>query len=484
MEYRGLTIDEIKKLDDKGSLVDWILSESKIVKDKYNAFVTITDEVAKEQLKNARPGLLSGVPYSLKDNFSTAGILTTASSNILKDYIPIYNSTVYQKLLDAGAVLTSKATLDELAMGGTGTTGHTGAVSNPWDTSRLIGGSSAGSAVAVATGVVPFSIGSDTGDSVRKPAAFGGVVGFKPTYGRISRYGLFAFASSLDHVGVLARNVKDIALVTDVLKGLDEKDMTSLPEDNIMYHEKLDGNVLGKKLFYIKEVLDLNNYDSNDTEIRKHFDIFNKTLDKCRELGIEVVEESFPVELLKAMITTYITISCAEATSNNSNLTGIIFGPRGEGNSIDEIMFNARTNGFSELIKRRFVIGSYVLQKENQEKLFINSQRVRRMIVNKTNELFEKYDGMILPVGIGPAPKEEPETIDELGFKKLVCNETLLFGNFGGYPSITLPNGFIDGMPVACNITGSIKDDLNVLNIAYAIENTMEYKNQIAKEDK
>jgi len=484
MEYRGLTIDEIKKIDDKKELLEWILSESVVVKDKYNAFVTITDEASKEQLASKKEGLLSGVPYSLKDNFSTAGILTTASSNILKDYVPVYNSTVYQKLLDSGAVLTSKATLDELAMGGTGTTGHTGAVSNPWNKKHLIGGSSAGSAVAVATGLVPFSIGSDTGDSVRKPAAFGGVVGFKPTYGRISRYGLFAFASSLDHVGVLARNVKDTAIVTDVLKGLDEKDMTSLPNENIMYHEKLDGNVKGKKLFYIKEVLDLNNYDEDDKEIREHFSIFNNTLDKCRDLGIEVVEESFPMELLKAMITTYITISCAEATSNNSNLTGIIFGPRGEGESVDEIMFSARTNGFSELIKRRFVIGSYVLQKENQEKLFLNSQRVRRLIVEKTNELFKKYDGMILPVGIGPAPKEEPEVIDELGFKKLVCNETLLFGNFGGYPSITIPNGFIDGMPVAFNITGAAKDDFNVLNIAYAIENTMGFKNQIAKEAK
>ena len=164
--------------------------------------------------------ILNGIPYALKDNFSTKGILTTGSSNILKNYVPVFDSTVYKKLKNAGAVLVGKTVLDELAMGGSGLTGHTGIVKNPWDTTRIAGGSSAGSATSVAKGIVPFSIGSDTGDSVRKPASYCGVVGFKPTYGRISRFGLFPFASSLDHVGIFARNVFDTALVTDVLKDL------------------------------------------------------------------------------------------------------------------------------------------------------------------------------------------------------------------------------------------------------------------------
>ena len=204
--------------------------------EEFNSFVTILDEFKKQDSNS----VLDGIPYALKDNFSTSGILTTASSNILKDYIPVYDSTAYKKLKDAGCVLVGKTVLDELAMGGTGTTGHTGIVRNPWDKDRQIGGSSAGSAASVALGIVPFSIGSDTGDSIRKPAAFGGVVGFKPTYGRISRYGLFAFASSLDHVGCFTRCVKDAAIVTDILKGKDERDMTSLPDENIKYTDMLE----------------------------------------------------------------------------------------------------------------------------------------------------------------------------------------------------------------------------------------------------
>ena len=186
---------------------------AKKYQDEYNSFVTIIENYEKVDSDSK----ISGIPYALKDNVSTKGILTTGSSNILANYVPVYDATIYKKLKDAGAVLVGKTVLDELAIGGTGTTGHTGIVRNPWDRNRQIGGSSAGSAAAVALGIVPFAIGSDTGDSIRKPAAYGGVVGFKPTYGRISRYGLFAFASSLDHLGVFARNVKVSAIVTDIV---------------------------------------------------------------------------------------------------------------------------------------------------------------------------------------------------------------------------------------------------------------------------
>ena len=193
------------------------VNKAKNTQNEINAFVTIMDEYKYEKSDS----ILDGIPYALKDNFSTSGILTTASSNILKDYVPVFDSTVYKKLKEKGAVLMGKTVLDELAMGGSGLTGHTGFVRNPWDTSRMVGGSSSGSAASVSAGIVPFSIGSDTGDSVRKPACFCGVVGFKPTYGRISRFGLFPFASSLDHVGVFARSVKDVAYVTDAIKGRD-----------------------------------------------------------------------------------------------------------------------------------------------------------------------------------------------------------------------------------------------------------------------
>ena len=247
---------------------------AKKYQDEYNSFVTIMENY--EEVDS--DSMISGIPYALKDNVSTKGILTTGSSNILANYVPVYDATIYKKLKESGALLMGKTVLDELAMGGTGTTGHTGIVSNPWDSSRQIGGSSAGSAAAVALGIVPFAIGSDTGDSIRKPAAYGGVVGFKPTYGRISRYGLFAFASSLDHLGIFTRNVHDAAIITDIVKGHDKLDMTSLPDDDREYSKLIDYEVKGRKLFYIKEALENNDYDH---ELAKILDIFNIVLDKC-----------------------------------------------------------------------------------------------------------------------------------------------------------------------------------------------------------
>ena len=470
-----MNISELREKIDNGNVTSESLFTDSVrlakeSQEKYNPFVTIMDKYEKVDSKS----LIDGIPYVLKDNISTKGILTTASSNILKNYVPVYDATIYKKLKEAGAVLVGKTVLDELAMGGTGTTGHTGIVRNPWNRDRQIGGSSSGSAAAVALGIVPFAIGSDTGDSVRKPAAYGGVVGFKPTYGLISRYGLFAFASSLDHLGIFARNVKDIAIVTDIVKGHDEHDMTSLPNDDKVYTDLIDKPVKGKKLFYIKEAME--NADKDIT------DNFNMVIDKCKSLGIEVCSESINKDLLLALYPSYMAISCAEATSNDANLNGIHFGVRGEGKTPDEIIRDARTKGFSELIKRRFIIGSYILQRENQEKLFLNAYRVRRLIVDKINELFKEYDGIIMPAASGIAPKFD-EKNDKLSDEYLILDNHLCIGNFGGYPSITIPSGFINNMPIGINITGRVKEDDVVLNIANMLESTMEYKDQIAKEE-
>ena len=473
-------IDDIRNNLDDGKINSEKLFEearNKAIKyqDEYNSFVTILDK--KEEVSSN--SILSGIPYALKDNISTKGILTTGSSNILKDYIPLYDATVYKKLKEAGAVLVGKTVLDELAMGGTGTTGHTGVVRNPWDKTRMIGGSSAGSAASVALGIVPFSIGSDTGDSIRKPAAYGGIVGYKPTYGRVSRYGLFAFASSLDHVGVFSRCVRDTAYVMDIIKGHDDKDMTSLPDENISYVNNLSNDVKGKKLFYIKEALEIDNGNENLKEVLNNF---YSVIDKCKAIGIEVKGVSFRKDLLEAIYPAYNVISCAEATSNNSNLTGIPFGNRIAGNNVNDIMMNTRTEGFSEFIKRRFVIGSYVLQKENQEKLFLNAGRVRRMIVDKMNELFKDYDGLIMPSTPDIAPKFG-EVSDRLSDEYLILGNHLVIGNFGGFPSISIPSGFVSNMPVSINITGRVKEDSLVLNIANKIEEVLGCKGMVAKDE-
>jgi len=461
------------------NLVKESLEKANKYQEEYNSFVTIIDNA-----NNDKDGMLKGIPYGIKDNFSTKGILSTASSNILKNYVPFFDATVYEKLNNAGAVCIGKTVLDELAMGGSGTTGHTGAVKNPWDKTRLIGGSSAGSASSVALGIVPFAIGSDTGDSVRKPAIYGGIVGYKPTYGLISRYGLFPFACSLDHVGIFTRSVKDVSIVLDTIKGYDEKDMTSLKVETPSFYENINSNVKGKKLFYIKELLDINNYkDDMDEELVSIFDNFKKSIELCKELGMEVSEVSIDKRLLEAVFPTYFAISCAEATSNNSNLTGIIFGPRGEGASIDEIMFDARTKGFSELIKRRFVLGSYILQKENQEKLFLNAGRIRRLIVDKFTELFKEYDALILPGSGSVAPTFKSEDIDKLSDRYLLLENHMAIGNFGGFPSISIPSGFVNNMPIGLSLTSGVLEDQKLLDIAYALEGKMEYKGQIAKGD-
>ena len=377
--------------------------------------------------------------------------------------------------------MVTKTVMDEFGMGGTGTTGHTGVVRNPWDTSRMCAGSSSGSAASVAAGVYPYATGSDTGDSIRKPAEYCGIVGYKPTYGMISRYGLFPFASSLDHLGVLTRNVKDAAIVVDNMKGIDANDMTTWDSSNIHLADSINNDVKGKKLCYIKEICDINNYPNASKELKEHLENFNKTLELCKKLSMEVEEVSVDKTLLDAEPAVYVVISCAEATSNMSNLTGIIFGPRGEGDNYIDMMKDYRTKGFSPLIKRRFVIGSYVLQAENKDRYFHNAQRVRRLLVDAWKELFKKYDAVILPVGSGPA-KHLDGSKDILDENTAVLEEHLQIGNFGGFPSITIPNGFVDGLPVGVNITGNCYDDINVLNIASSLEDSMEYKNQIAKE--
>ena len=459
-------------------LIKESLDKSHLVQTKHNAFVTILDNAKGVEITD---DLLSGIPYGIKDNYSTKGILSTGSSNTLKDYVPFFTATAIENLEKAGAVAVNKTVMDEFGMGGTGTTGHTGVVTNPWDSTRMCAGSSAGSACAVAAGVYPYATGSDTGDSIRKPAAYCGIVGYKPTYGMISRYGLFPFASSLDTCGVLTRSVEDAAIVVDSMKGIDKNDMTSWNSSDINLYKSLNSDVKGKKLCYIKEICDLENYPNASKELKEHLFNFYSVLDKCKSLGIEVSEVSVDKALLNASYSVYNVISCAEATSNMSNLTGIIFGPRAQGENYIDMMKKYRTEGFSPLIKRRFIIGSYVLQAENKERYFHNAGRVRRLLVDTWNNLFKEYDAVILPVGSGPAKKLD-SSLDVLDKNTTILEEHLQIGNFGGFPSITIPDGFINGLPVALNITGKCYDDVNVLNIAYAIENTMNYKNQVAKE--
>ncbi len=429
-----------------------------------NAVVTFVDP--SEQLscfEEHKHGLMAGVPVALKDNVSTKGIRTTASSRILDNYVPVYDATIVKKLKEAGAVIIAKTSMDELAMGGTNLSAATGPVRNPHNLECISGGSSGGSAALVAAGVVPMAIGTDTGDSIRKPASFCGIVGFKPTYGRISRYGVIPYASSLDHVGTFTRCVKDAAISLEVLAGRDDKDMTSsfLPVEH--YLDAVKGDVKGKKIAVLKNVTDV--IDNEET-----MNCFNRVLNDLRNKGAVVEEVSMDDALARAILPTYYLIANCEATANHSNLDGLRFGNRKDADSSEEIMTKTRTEGFGTLIRKRFVIGSYGLFSENQERLFRKAQRVRRLICEDVDRILKDYDVFVAPASAKGAPKLTTEASDQLSDAYLIAENHMALGNFTGYPSITVPMGMTGGMPVGITLTGRAFEEGELLNIAQAIE--------------
>lgn len=478
MSYLDLSLEELHAALVKKEVTPLELTKEALARahaNKDNAFEIITDEKAIEFASSLTEpeadNPLWGIPYFAKDNFSTRGIPSTASSNILNGYVPIYNATVVEKLAEKKAVLLGKTTLDELAMGGTGTTGHKGITYNPYDPShsRGIGGSSCGSAAAVSAGICHFALGSDTGDSVRKPASYSGLVGMKPTWGRISRYGLFPFAPSLDHVGYFTREVYGAAALLNVLAGRDKHDATSSVRPVENYLEDLDKPVTGMKVAIIKGI-----YESiSDAEIIKAFD---DSIDKLASLGVKVEFVDFDLKLLESLYATYMVISCAEATSNNANLDGIKFGPYKGGNSYQEVMFNARNEGFSELIKRRFVIGSYCLMRENQEELFLRAQRNRAKIVRTLNAIMDKYDFVYGLAAPSVAPLLSASS-NKLSDEYLIADNHLVLGNFSGLPSITLPLFFKDGLPVGINFMGRAFEEKKLFQMAKAFEGVSGLKN-------
>ena len=432
--------------------------------EKLNAVVTFIDPA--EQISNLneyKDGLMYGIPVALKDNVNTKGIRTTASSRILDNYVPVYDATIVKKLREAGAVFVAKTSMDELAMGGTNLTAATGPVLNPYDTTCISGGSSGGSAVLVAEGVVPMAIGTDTGDSIRKPASYCNIVGFKPTYGRISRYGIIPYSSSLDHVGTFTRTVKDAALALEVLAGRDDLDMTSsnLPVEH--YLDAVKGDVAGKKIAVIKNIIDA--IDNQET-----LKCFENVVNGLKAKGAIVEEVEMNQQLLRAVLPTYFLIANCEATANHSNLDGIRFGNRKEADSSEEIMMKTRTEGLCAYVRKRFVIGSYGLFVENQERLFRQAQRVRRLICEDVDRVLNEYDAFIAPASANGAPKVDAPAADQMSDAYLVAENHMALGNFTGYPSITVPMGMTKGMPVGVNLTGRAFEEGELLNIAQAIE--------------
>lgn len=423
-----------------------------------NACVTIIEHDEK-----THEGVLSDVAIAIKDNVVTQGILTTGGSLLLSNYIPPYDATIIKKIKAAGGVLVAKTSLDEFGMGGTGTASFNGVVKNPHDLSRQAGGSSSGSAVVVAAKAVDIAIGSDTGDSVRKPASYVGVVGTKPTYGRISRYGIIPYASSLDHVGYFTSNVKLAALMCDVLSGQDPRDQTSLPLPSTNLASSLNDDVKGKVFGVFKEVLDA----IEEEETISNFKLL------CEALvakGAIIKEISMNESYLRACLPTYYIIANCEATANHSNLTGVNFGFTQAGEDIESIMTNTRTRGFGPLIRKRFVIGSYGLKDENQEKLFRKAQKVRRVIVNEFNAMLKSCDGLLAPATSSCAPLLQGANTNVLSNSHLIAENYMVLANFAGTPSITVPTFKVKGLPHGVNLTCKVEDEATMFNMALAIE--------------
>lgn len=453
-----MNISEAKKLKEEAVIKSRMMAKKS--NEKLNAIVTLIED---DKCENPN-GKLANVPIAVKDNFSTSNIRTTACSSILNNYIAPYDATAIKKIKEAGAVMIAKSSMDELAMGGSNLTANIGPCHNPYDLNRISGGSSGGSAVLVASGVTPLALGTDTGDSIRKPAAFCGVVGTKPSYGRISRYGVIPYASSLDHVGYFTTNVQDAALALEVLAGRDDLDMTSSYEEVLEYSKLLDYEYKDLTFGVIDNVVDV----LSDLEVKE---TFLKLIAELEEKGAKIKHIHFDNDLMKALFPTYFIIANAEATANHSNLDGVRFGVSKDGESMEEVMINSRTEGFSSFIKKRFVVGSYSLFEENQERVFKKAQKVRRVVCERVLKELSKVDVLIAPASGKVAPYiQNEEKQDELTDEYLIAENHMVIANFAGLPSITLPMGFKDGLPLGVNLTAKAFDEVGMFKCAKAFE--------------
>ena len=482
MAHLNLTISELHALYVSGlttplNVVNEVIAA--LEKDENNilekAMFAEARAYAKSLTKVEADNLLWGIPFLVKDNISTKGIETTGSSKILEGYVPLFDAEVITRLKNAKAIPIAKTTLDELGMGGKGMTGHRGVTYNPYGKSktRIVGGSSSGSAAGVASGYVPFAVGSDTGDSVRKPASYAGLVGFKPTWSEVSRHGLFSFMPTLDHVGFFSRSVYDVGVVFEATRGYDTKDATSYNGPRRRVLSELSAPLTGQKIAVLKPILD----SLLDQTIVNEF---NNLVTKLEKSGAHVDYVPFDEALLKAILPTYIVLSCAEASASNASLDGINFGATKAGSSYEEIVANTRLAGFSPNIKSRLILGNYALKKENRAKYYDRAQKARRLIVEAINNLFNDYDAILLPAAPTSAPLVGTPDDERL----VVANNYLAIGNLGGLPSVTVPFYLAEGLPVGVNITTKAFADATALNIAYQIEEITGFYNLHAEESK
>lgn len=482
-DITNLTVHELIEKLDKNELTSKEIVEAyeKRINEKekdVESFITLTLDEAKKQaekIDKSRTGRLSGIPIGIKDNICEKNVKTTCASKMLENFVSPYDATVVEKLNENQIISLGKLNMDEFAMGSSTENSAMKITKNPWNLNKVPGGSSGGSAAAVAANLVPWALGSDTGGSIREPASFCGVVGLKPTYGLVSRYGLVAFASSLDQIGPITKDVRDAAILLNVIAGYDEKDSTSAQVEKINYEKSLKNDVKGLKIGVPKEFFG----DGINEEVKSKL---KEAIETYKSMGAEV--EEFSLDVAKYALATYYIIACAEASSNLGRFDGIRYGYRTKNyTNLKELYKNTRTEGFGEEVKRRIILGTYVLSSGYYDAYYKKAQKVRTFVKNQFDNAFKKYDVLLTPVA--------PTTAFDIGQKSSnpmemyladICTVSI---NIASVPAISIPAG-VDkqGMPIGMQLIGGRFQEQTILNAAYAFEQKTKFREKYQPEFK
>ncbi len=488
MEITELTVHELQeKLKSKELTIKEITKAyTDRIKEKENdvqAFVTVladdatkkAEEMQEKIDKGELKGAFAGIPIGIKDNICTKGVKTTCSSKMLENFVSPYDATVMEKINDENMINLGKLNMDEFAMGGSTEYSYFYPTKNPWNLNKVPGGSSGGSAAAVASNMVPWALGSDTGGSIREPASFCGVVGLKPTYGLVSRYGLVAFASSLDQIGPITKDVRDAAMLLNIIAGHDKKDTTSVDIEKKDYTDCLKGDVKGLKIGVPKEFY----AEGINEEVKEKL---YEAIDRYKKLGAEI--EEFSLDIAKYSLASYYIIACAEASSNLGRFDGIRYTYRtGEFKNLKELYKKSRSEGFGQEVKRRIILGTYVLSSGYYDAYYKKAQKVRTLVMNEFNKAFEKYDVILAPTS--------PTVAFDIGSKSNnplemyladICTVSV---NIAGLPGISIPCGVDkEGMPVGMQLIGNKFCEETILNAAYTFEQDFKFRENYKPEFK
>ena len=480
MDITELTVHELQeKIKNKELNIEQIneayIKRIKEKEPKVQAFITELTEEGEKQAKEIQTridngeklGNLAGIPIGIKDIICTKGVKTTCASKMLENFVAPYDATVMEKINAENMIDLGKLNMDEFAMGGSTEYSYFKKTKNPWDLSRVPGGSSGGSAAAVAANMVPWALGTDTGGSIRQPASFCGVVGLKPTYGLVSRYGVVAFASSLDQVGVFTKDVQDCAMLLNVIAGHDEMDTTSVDVGNKDYTQALQKDIKGLKIGVPKEFYG----EGINAEVKVSLE---SAIEKYKEMGAEV--EEFSLDIAKYALATYYIIACAEASSNLGRYDGIRYTYRSpEAKTLKEIYKKSRSEAFGAEVKRRIILGTYVLSSGYYDAYYKKAQQVRTLVMKEFNKAFEKYDVIITPTSPTVAFKlgSKSENPMEM-YLSDICTVSV---NIAGLPGISIPCGVdSEGMPIGMQIIGNKFCEETIIKTAYAFEQKTKFR--------